>query len=721
MTRSSSTLLLPLLYIIAVATILFFQFKSHKSVKQLIGSNEELLNEINYKNKFQQLQTHLATFDKLVREAVITKGAVEDNEIKNEIQLIDSTMDYINDKQPYEDVNAMSALLDSLVDVKVKNGIDILNEYVDKGKQKAELMVYDHNKQNTNEVILRTIKDLEKLSEQKVKSRVSEIDRNERNAMWSNIMIAIGASFFLLLSLGFIYFKIKQQQRLIFQLNLSKEKEKKSAKIKDDFLANMSHEIRTPLNAILGFTDLLEKENLNRKASQFVSTIKTSGSHLMEIVNEILDIAKIEEGMIRIEHAPFSLKELIQVLDHSFRDRIEEKGICFLIDWQAGSIDLLSGDEYRLTQILNNLLSNALKFTQRGEISLQINCLNIDRKTCLISFRVSDTGIGISEAEQKTIFERFAQGDAQITRKYGGTGLGLSIVKQLVDLQHGTIQLTSEAGKGSTFCVDLPFELGDEYQDANKSANDLIELSVKTGLRVLIVEDNRINQQLLEHWLEAKQIQYTIAVNGFEAISAFAGHNFDIVLMDIQMPEMDGYEVSRHIRSTLKSHIPIIAMTAHALNAEKMKCLMAGMNDYLSKPILEKELFRMINLFTASTSERIFIRPDYLYQLSNGNFSFCCEMIQQFQIQAPQELQLLWDAIEQKDLSKVKSTAHSMKTTFGYMGISAPELMVLEELEKTITIEQPIQTIDRLMKLYKGAYNESIQLLTELNEKLIDQ
>jgi len=711
MNKTRTNIILPFLFAIALGCILFFQFNSYKSIKQLIGSNEELLSRINYKNQFQRLQTHLATFDKLVREAVITRGAVDEKDIRREIQLIDSTINYIDDKQPYDDVNELSEMLDSLVSVKITNGIEILNEFADKGKQKAELMVYDHNKRNTNEVILKTIKDLENLSEQKVEARVNEIDRNEKKAIWANILIAIGACLFLLLALIYIFYKIAQQQSLIQALNLSKEKEEKSSKIKDDFLANMSHEIRTPLNAIVGFTRLLEKENLDGKAAKFVTTIKISGEHLMDITNEMLDIAKLEAGMIFIEQVPFDLQQLIKNVEYSFKERIEEKAILFEIDNLATHIRTIKGDEFRLTQILNNLLGNALKFTVLGKITLQIRCNMTSSNACTLTFIVTDTGIGIANDKMDTIFNRFEQGDPHITRKYGGTGLGLAIVKQLVELQLGNITIESELDKGSSFKIEIPFELPAESSVIPLEVITEQTIELTNPVRVLIVEDNRINQQLLEHWFKTKNINYSIAQNGFEALDILARDSFDIILMDIQMPEMDGYEVTIRIRNECHNTIPIIAMTAHAMDAEKEKCIASGMNGYLSKPISESKLFEMLANYSAQASKKLLIDSVYLDELSNGNLQFKQELLQQFIRQVPDELSDLQEAYQQQDEQRMKALSHSMKTTFGYLGISNIHLQMLDRIEKTHSVSEAEPWINEVAKLCKLAEADCHRLL----------
>ncbi len=459
---------------------------------------------------------------------------------------------------------------------------------------------------------------------------------------------------------------------------------------------------------------MLEKETLSARAGEFVSTIKTSSAHLMDIVDEILDIAKLEAGMILIEHDVFNLKELVGTIDHSFRERIQDKGLSFVIRYLPHDIIHIKGDEYRLTQILNNLLSNALKFTSTGTIMLEVRCKERQADNCILEFMISDTGIGITEEKIKTIFDRFEQGDPNITRKYGGTGLGLSIVKQLIDLQNGHIKVQSEPGKGSAFTLELPFECMTEVDMTPSRPQDEKGILIEHTLRILIVEDNRINQQLLEYWFKEKNIRYTIAQNGFEAFEILSKESFDLILMDIQMPEMDGYDVTIQIRQELKNDVPVIAMTAHAMDSEKEKCLACGMNDYLSKPISETDLFLILAKYAGQKQQEPLADISYLRQLSNGNDGFIIELLGQFLIQAPQELSSLKEAFAMQDESTMKAIAHSMKTTFGYIGMGKTHWQVLEQIEQARSVADAESSVEMAARLYKKAEAECLKICEDL-------
>jgi CheY-like chemotaxis protein len=298
---------------------------------------------------------------------------------------------------------------------------------------------------------------------------------------------------------------------------------------------------------------------------------------------------------------------------------------------------------------------------------------------------ISDTGIGIAPEKQKYIFERFQQADTEITRRFGGTGLGLAIVKQLVDLQHGHINLKSTLNEGTEFTVELTYKLPDVDQLFSEALAAEMEPVTLQRIKALIAEDNIMNQQLIAHLLKSWSIDYTIVNNGTEAIEELRENNYSIVLMDIQMPEMDGYTATERIRKDLQIDIPIIAMTAHAMTGEKEKCLALGMNDYVSKPIKETVLYNIIARHAQHTSDlandHIQINLEYLHQLSGNDPGFERQILEQFQMQMPEELNLLKHAIQHRDFDKIRRLAHTMKSTVGYVGLSDELTPALSEIE----------------------------------------
>jgi PAS domain S-box-containing protein len=379
------------------------------------------------------------------------------------------------------------------------------------------------------------------------------------------------------------------------ELKAAKEKALDSVKFKEQFLASMSHEIRTPLNTILGFTDLLIETKLDPQQKEYVELVNTSGQNLLVIINDILDLSKIEAGKMTFESIDFNLPQMLQKLRDMFMPKATSKQLKLGFYPSESLPEFVKGDPTRLFQIFNNLLSNSLKFTEKGEVSISAEVLVRDDETAKIEFLVSDTGIGIPEDKLDSIFESFTQAAEDTTRKFGGTGLGLTIVKKLIELQGGEISVISRVGAGSTFRVTLPMKFGERSELPKQKAE---KTDYKLGkVKVLIAEDNKINQLLAKKVLDNWNFESEIAENGKEAIEKLSSKYFDIVLMDIQMPEMDGYETTDYIRNKMKPpfrEIPILAMTAHAAASEAKACIDAGMNDYISKPFDSQELYNKI-------------------------------------------------------------------------------------------------------------------------------
>ena len=323
----------------------------------------------------------------------------------------------------------------------------------------------------------------------------------------------------------------------------------------------------------------------------------------MSIVNDILDLSKIEAGMLRIEEAPFRVSDIISTVETMLSPRAEEKNLKLFVNLDADVPEIVFGDAVRLTQILVNLVSNSIKFTEDGGVYLRVTMLKKENNMAKLEFLVRDTGIGIPAEKQLTIFDRFEQAEAETTRRFGGTGLGLSIVKNLVELQKGTITLFSNPGHGSSFTVELTFKICDGERTVREIKKHVtISDNDKSRIRILIAEDNSMNQRLIRHLLKSRGYNFDLVFNGIQAIESLKKQSYDMVLMDIQMPEMDGYSATRQIREELKSTIPVIAMTAHAMSGEKEKCIKSGMNDYISKPIDEEILFDIIQKYSSPGS-----------------------------------------------------------------------------------------------------------------------
>ncbi|MBI3135883.1 MAG: response regulator [Bacteroidetes bacterium] len=389
------------------------------------------------------------------------------------------------------------------------------------------------------------------------------------------------------------------------ELHKAKELLEESLKVKERFLANMSHEIRTPMNAIIGFTNLMLKSDLPEEQKQYLNAIHTSGENLLVIINDILDISKMASGKITFETIPFNLKQLMATLVELMRPKVTEKNLALQVRLNADVSENLVGDPTRLNQILTNLLDNAIKFTNEGKIKIKVSAITNSKNKTELQFEVSDTGIGIPPDSLERVFESFTQASDDTSRKFGGTGLGLAITRQLIDLLGGKISVKSTLNKGTTFVFNLAFKKSARVarNQIKKQQKDSLEFPLK-GTKVLLVEDNTFNQMLATKMLERWKCVVDIAENGKIAVKKARQKKFDLILMDIQLPEMDGYETTHTIRNHIspkKRNTPIIALTAHAFASEAEKCREATMNGYISKPFTENTLFtKMMQILQAS-------------------------------------------------------------------------------------------------------------------------
>jgi len=465
---------------------------------------------------------------------------------------------------------------------------------------------------------------------------------------------------------------------------------------KQQFLSNMSHEIRTPMNSIIGFTKVMLKTPLTAKQKEYLTAIKMSGEVLTVLVNDILDLAKVDAGKMIFEQKPFKMDASISAMIHLFEPKIQEKNLQLTKNYDPKIPKVLIGDPVRLHQILINLVSNAVKFTNQGKITVGVQLLNSDEDKVSIEFTITDTGIGIAEDKIEFIFQNFQQATSNTSRLYGGTGLGLAIAKQLAEQQGGTIAVKSKIDKGTTFSVVLPFQ---KTKDNLESVTEIKELNRKIkGLKVLVVEDIALNQLLMKTLLDDFGFECELAGNGIIAIEKLKSKPFDLVLMDLQMPEMNGFDASRYIRENIDSQIPIIALTADVTTADLKKCKAVGMNDYISKPIDENLLYsKIIDLLKKPG----LINDDdlpvisakctdltYLINRTKSNPQLMMDMITLYLEQTPPLISSMKQGILDKDWDSLYAAVHKIIPSFHIMGIHNDFEVIAKKVQEYASKQQ---------------------------------
>jgi signal transduction histidine kinase/CheY-like chemotaxis protein/predicted transcriptional regulator len=696
-------------FVLGTLFLIYIQFNSWKNINKLIAGNEKLLSEFKVSSELKDLENDVITVESKIQGTVTTKDTTHIEGLEIQIQEIENGLNQL--QKISDDDNSVKYIdeLDNLVRQKLKFSHQILDSFHIAGKTAAESLIATEKGKNQTDSISDIIQKIDSIRKILSANVTLSVDKSGKDALrFSTILIALvlfsGAVLF-----WYIINTIRRQIQLIADLNISEKKVKQAAQVKENCMANMSHEIRTPMNAILGFTNLLQKKKLDDESKRYVQTIQKSGENLLIIVNDILDLSKIEAGMMRIESAPFSIRGLLHSVETMFKGKANEKQLQLSTIVDDSLPDSLEGDAARLTQILVNLIGNALKFTQTGSITISIT--NEGQKSNIVNtgIVISDTGIGIANEKLHAVFERFQQADDAVTRKYGGTGLGLSIVRDLVLLQNGTIRVESERGKGTIFHITIPYKIAtEEIKDSFPEECHAASHANFKDTYILLVEDNEINQSLILHLFKSWNLLYDLAINGKEAVEILQAHpgKYNLVLMDIQMAEMDGYTATQHIRHQLKLNIPIIAMTAHVMAGEREKCITYGMNEYISKPIREEQLHNLISRFamvnipakpqskqTAFTINKPYqyINLEYMKEVSGGNIEYEKTVTQQFIEAIPEDLLEIEKTWKQNDITAVRQLAHNMKTTVSVMGLNDALQPHLDTMEYDNLTEQNFQ------------------------------
>lgn len=696
--KTFQTLLFILLFLVALITTIFLtQYNSQKNIASLIQSNQSAALTFDINNRLQEIVNYSELIEKNSRNLYLTGKDEYAQETGETIKLIENHLSALTKSSKKN--NSLSDLdeLIKLVQNKIAQVNNILVACKSNDKASVSRMADSLVRGKPDERIYNTALEVQKKIENNLKVTLTQNSRLSQKVLRSDKILSLVAILAVVILGTIIIKRLLDQLKLISKLALEKERADKSAGIKEQFLANMSHEIRTPINAVIGFSNLLQKSSLQNDQKQFVDLIQKSGENLLAVVNDILDISKLEAGMMRITKKPFNIRDSFLSLEMMFYHKATEKNISFSCIIDDEIPDILVGDAERLVQVMINLINNAIKFTTEGEVIVNVRLQAKTASTVDLQFSIKDTGIGIPKNKLHTIFERFEQVDSDTSRQYGGTGLGLSIVKRIINLQGGEISVQSEPGEGSDFIFDINYEyiesplmVVDTHSTIQNSENVAFQ-----NIRALVAEDNITNQTLLKYTLKQWNLEYDLAENGQQALEMVKNNNYDIILMDIQMPIMDGYESVKRIRKDINCSIPIIAMTAHVLPTEREKCMNAGMNDYLSKPLKEAELLKLLKKYLPSRVLNAgaplskfdrkldfrYIDLKYLHTIFAHNVAYINEIMYQFREQYPIELKELTNQMESASLEGVENWAHHLKTTVSTLSIDTPLRVHLDKIE----------------------------------------
>lgn len=682
--------------------------------EQYVESNKALMVKLHYQAKVNDLRHGVLLFESRVRGLVVTG---KDEFIDNIETVFDSA--YADLDVVLEETGRQPGLVDltdslnRMIRHKIDFNKQIINVYYHHGKQEAERLIGTGRGKKLRENILSVTQELEDSKQDEIREQEKEIGRQLEKAMLLERALPL-LSTLLVSVFGFLLVRIIMRQERSFEhTQTTHEKERSAYIVRDQFISNISHEIRTPLNSVIGYCGLLQKTELNESQQKFVNAIQTSGENLLHIINELLDFGKMQEGLLVIKKSVFVLPDMVDQVTLMFQEAFRKKEVNFTVRLEEALPKELVGDAVKLRQILVNLINNALKFTNHGSVDVVVKLSERTDHGVKLFIAVTDTGIGISKEHLPRIFERFYQVNAALNRQYGGTGLGLSIIHRFVELMGGKINVTSVLGQGSQFQVELPFEL--EEKTVQESQSIRISMPEHKKKKILVVDDNGLNRDLTMHVLNSWNFDVDVAESGAKALSRLQRQTYDLVLMDVQMPEMDGYQTTQAIRRELKLALPIVALTAHSNQSERTKCLDAGMDDYISKPFDELELFGMITRQLAyGPPANALINLDYLRNLSKGNTIFEKRILRRFVDETPGQLTQLETAIQNEDSHAVRKVIHNLKANLAIVGLDN----VLEaELEYLVNPDPEREKAAQQGSLHR-IRSTLAQSMTEINQLL---
>jgi signal transduction histidine kinase/DNA-binding response OmpR family regulator len=694
--------------------------KINRSVQQHNKRNLFAIELEQYKQAIDKTTSSLSQIDNELNHYLIT-------EQEEKLILLKTSMSNLQNHLLFVKEQSNKYVPKYLVNIfvhKIRNRVDfqkeVLSVFSMSGKNAAlKLLNSEADKKTISEYTTSEI-DLASALNRQITSFNGQLmaDENETSAMdkkWNLISLL----FMLLIALVVMY-QTTRNNMLNKELNIAVQKMQDATRLKDQFLSNITHELRTPLNSILGYTNLLLKRNHQPETEKWIQAVNSSGTLLLDIVNDVLDYSKLESGYLHFTKEPFELDEVLNNLKNIMGNRAEAKGISLVVLKDQSLPTAFSGDEKKLKQVLINLAGNALKFTEKGTVKIEIVLQKKIEEQYWLEFTVSDTGIGIEEQNLKHIFHRFYQVENSYSRKYSGTGLGLPIVKQLVDLQGGTITVNSMPGTGTIFKFVLPFEKATHVEKEEVNMAPVRTMLQTAAKRILVVDDHELNRELLELILKEYNCRVVTAENGKEALSILERMKVDLVLMDVQMPELNGMETTQQIREQLVLDVPVIACTAFSQPSEKQMCFEAGMNDYLGKPIKEHDLLKLLNKYLqVSTDTKVktpLVNYSKIQSIVGTNRQLTVNMLSRVVTLVPEELERLHQSILQRNYHQTKELAHNMCSTIGLMG--APATLMEQVKSIQYTAKEPKPDHEQLLHLFYMVNDTVHKIMDELKEYL---
>ena len=699
----------------------FIEEKVHTSVKNHNNGTALVVKHEQYKQVVDKTNYTLSQIDNELSNYILTGSEHKLNSLNVQIENMQGNISLIRD----EAVRFVPKYLVNLFLHKVRNRLyfqtEIMLVYSQQGKKAAISLLNNTEDRNTyteyakseTELIGALNKKIDQLNNSLLTESKATLQLDTR---WNIISLIL----MLVITIVVLY-QTTKISKLNTELEVAVKKMKHATEVKDQFMSNVTHELRTPLNSILGYTNLLLKRQHQPETEKWIEAVHSSGAVLLDIINDVLDYSKLESGYLSIASESFVLDDVLSNLKNIMGNRAETKLLSLVVLKDHALPTTFKGDEKKLKQILINLTGNAIKFTESGTVKIEVLLHKQLGDQLWLTFIVSDTGIGIKTENLPHVFDRFYQVENSYSKKYSGTGLGLPIVKQLVDMQGGTITVKSLPEQGTSFTFVLPFEVSKIVEKETELSLAPVRTLLKGAKKkILVVDDHELNRDLLVLLLKEYNCNAVTAQNGNEAIQLLKEKKFDLVLMDVQMPEINGIEATQIIRNHLTLDVPVIACTAFSQPVEKQACALAGMNDYLGKPIDEAELLKLLNKYLNQNKEAeknyALVNYNQIKGITGSNKELTDVILSKAIDMIPEELEKLHQAILHFKYQEAKELAHTMCSTLGLMGAPAELMKQVKTMQNEFTSNAQVH--ETVLHLYYEVNDTVKKMVTELRNYL---